>query len=47
MNGGVFEIGKSQSVTAVDVNITMGSAGVKKVEVFDDDTSLGLLTTVI
>ena len=30
VNGGVFEIGKSQSVTAVDVNITMGSAGVKK-----------------
>lgn len=47
VNGGVFEIGKSQSVTAVDVNITMGSAGVKKVEVFDVDTSLGVLTSGI
>ena len=29
-NGGVFEVGASESVTAVDVNITLGSAGIKK-----------------
>lgn len=46
-NGGTFEIGTSQSVTAVDVNITMGSTGIKKVEVFDSDTSLGALTSGI
>lgn len=46
-NGGTFEIGASQSVTAVDVNITMGSTGIKKVEVFDGDTSLGALTSGI
>lgn len=47
VNGGTFEIGTSQSVTAVDVHITMGSTGIKKVEVFDGDTSLGALTSGI
>lgn len=46
-NGGTFEIGTSQSVTAVDVNITMGSTGIKKIEVFDADTSLGTLISGI
>ena len=41
VNGGVFEVGTSQSVTTVDVNITLGSAGIKKIEVFDGDNSLG------
>lgn len=46
-NGGTFEVGTSQSVTAVVVNITPGSAAVKKIEVFDGSTSLGSLTSGI
>lgn len=46
-NGGVFEIGVSKSVTAVTVNITLGSTGIKKVEVFDGSVSLGSLTSGI
>ena len=46
-NGGVFEIGTSQSVTAVDVNITLGSTGIKKIEVFDGGQSVGSLTSGI
>lgn len=46
-NGGVFEIGTSQTVTAVDVNITLGSTGIKKIEVFDGENSLGSKTSGI
>lgn len=42
-NGGVFEIGTSQSVTAVDVTITLGSAAITKIEVLDGSTVLGSL----
>ena len=46
-NGGVFEVGTSQQVTAVTVNITLGSTGIKKIEVFDGGSSLGSLTSGI
>lgn len=46
-NGGTFEAGTSQSVTAVTVNITMGSAEIKKIEVFDGSTSIGSLASGI
>ncbi|EET60437.1 hypothetical protein BRYFOR_07633 [Marvinbryantia formatexigens DSM 14469] len=46
-NGGVVEAGTSQSVTAVDVTITMGSAAISKIEVFDGAASLGVLTSGI
>lgn len=41
-NGGVFEIGTTQHVTGVSVNITQGSAALKKIEVFDGSESLGV-----
>lgn len=40
-NGGVFELGTSQTVTSVDVNITLGSTGIKKIEVLDSSAVLG------
>lgn len=40
-NGGVFELGTSQTVTSVDVNITLGSTGIKKIEVLDSGAVLG------
>lgn len=46
-NGGVFEIGTSKTVTSVTVNITMGSTGIKKIEVFDGSSVLGSLTSGI
>lgn len=46
-NGGVVEIGTSKSVTGVTVTITMGSAAITKIEVFDGSTSLGSLTSGI
>ncbi len=46
-NGGVVEVGTSQSVTGVTVNITLGSAAITKIEVFDGSTSLGSLTSGI
>ena len=46
-NGGVFEIGTSQSVTSVSVNITMGSTGIKKIEVLDGGSVIGSLTSGI
>ncbi len=41
INGGVFELGTSQTVTSVDVNITLGSTGIKKIEVLDSSSVLG------
>lgn len=46
-NGGVVEIGTTQTVNAVTVTITMGSAAISKIEVFDGSTSLGSLTSGI
>lgn len=46
-NGGTVEIGTAQSVTGVTVNITLGSAAITKIEVFDGSTSLGSLTSGI
>lgn len=46
-NGGTVEIGTTQSVTGVTVNITLGSAAITKIEVFDGSTSLGSLTSGI
>lgn len=46
-NGGVVEAGTTQSVTGVTVNITLGSAAISKIEVFDGATSLGSLTSGI
>ncbi|MDO4327020.1 MAG: hypothetical protein Q4E24_13470 [bacterium] len=46
-NGGVVEVGTSQSVTGVTVTITLGSAAITKIEVFDGSTSLGSLTSGI
>lgn len=46
-NGGVVEVGTTQTVNGVTVNITMGSAAITKIEVFDGSTSLGSLTSGI
>ncbi|MDO4330669.1 MAG: hypothetical protein Q4C66_15230 [Lachnospiraceae bacterium] len=46
-NGGVVEIGTTQTVNGVTVNITLGSAAITKIEVFDGSTSLGSLTSGI
>lgn len=46
-NGGVCEIGTQKSVTAVTVNLTIGSAAIKKIEVFDGSSPLGSLTSGI
>lgn len=46
-NGGVVEAGTAQTVNAVTVNITLGSASITKIEVFDGSTSLGSLTSGI
>lgn len=43
-NGGTFEIGTSQKVTAVKVNITLGSAQITKIEVLDGESVLGSKT---
>lgn len=44
VNGGTFEIGSTQKVTAVTVNITLGSTGVTKIEVLDGESVLGSKT---
>ena len=46
-NGGVFEVGTSQTVASVDVNIGLGSTGIKKIEVFDGGSNLGSKTSSI
>lgn len=46
-NGGVFEIGTSQQVTAVKVNITLGSAAISKIEVLDGESVLGTMSSGI
>ncbi|MDO4295009.1 MAG: hypothetical protein Q4D90_02485 [bacterium] len=46
-NGGVVEVGTSHSVTGVTVNITLGSAAITKIEVFDGSTSLATKTSGI
>ncbi|MDO4285224.1 MAG: hypothetical protein Q4C60_07780 [Eubacteriales bacterium] len=46
-NGGTFEIGTTQSVTAVVVNITLGSTAISKIEVFDGSTLIGSMTSGI
>lgn len=46
-NGGVVEAGTTQTVSAVTVNITPGSAAISKIEVFDGSTSIGSLTSGI
>lgn len=46
-NGGTFEIGTSQQVTAVTVNITLGSASISKIEVLDGSDVLGTLASGI
>lgn len=40
-NGGVFELGTSQSVTGISVNVTKKSEKITKVEIFDGSVSLG------
>lgn len=47
VNGGVFEIGTTQKVTGVTVNITQGSAALSKIEVFDGLESLGVKDTSV
>ena len=42
-NGGIFEIGDNKTITNVRVVVTKKSKKITKVEVFDGDTSLGLL----
>ena len=42
-NGGIFEVGNTQTITNVNVVITKKSKKITKVEVFDGATSLGLL----
>lgn len=46
-NGGTFEIGTSQKVTAVTVNITLGSAQISKIEILDGSDVIGSLTSEI
>lgn len=46
-NGGTFEIGASETVTAVTVNITLGSAAITKIEVLDGAEVIGSLTSGI
>lgn len=46
-NGGTFEIGTSQKVTAVTVNITLGSAQISKIEILDGSDVIGSLTNEI
>lgn len=46
-NGGVVEVGTTQTVSAVTVNIAKGSADITKIEVFDGSTSIGSLTSGI
>ncbi len=46
-NGGTFEIGASEQVTAVTVNITLGSAAITKIEVLDGSQVIGSLTSGI
>ena len=46
-NGGTFEIGTSKEVTSVNVNITIGSAAINKIEVLDGQEVLGSLTSGI
>ena len=44
VNGGTFEIGSSQKVTAVTVSITLGSVSITKIEVLDGESVLGTKT---
>lgn len=46
-NGGTFEIGTTQSVTGIDVTVTLGSSAIEKIEAFDGETVLGTLTSGI
>ena len=43
-NGGTVEIGTTEQVTAVTVNITLGSASITKIEVLDGSEVIGTLT---
>ena len=43
-NGGTFEIGTTEQVTAVTANITLGSAAITKIEVLDGAEVIGTLT---
>ena len=43
-NGGVVEVGTTQNVTGVTVNITKGSAEITKIEVLDGEEVIGSLT---
>lgn len=43
-NGGTVEIGTTEQVTAVTVNITLGSASITKIEVLDGSEVIGSLT---
>lgn len=46
-NGGTVEIGTTEQVTAVTVNITLGSAKITKIEVLDNTSVIGSLTESI
>lgn len=46
-NGGTFEKGTSKTVTSVNVNITLGSAVISKIEVLDGQEVIGSLTSGI
>lgn len=46
-NGGTYEIGIKYNITGVDVNITLGSASITKIEVLNGSTVLGSLTSGI
>ena len=43
-NGGVFELGTTQTVTGITVNVTKKSEAITKVEIFDGSVSLGSKT---
>lgn len=43
-NGGTFEMGNNQTITAVNVNVTKKSDDISKIEVFNGDSSLGSKT---
>lgn len=44
-NGGVFELGTSQTISSVDVNITKGSANLSKIEILDGSSVVGSKTS--
>lgn len=43
-NGGVYEIGTSVTVTSATVNITLGSVGIEKIEVYSGSNLIGSKT---